>query len=205
MSSAAPPAPTLVLSAMSRDMFHRYSVATYQHLTRLGVFTEDDNVELIDGYVLNKMAHNPPHDVAVQWLTKRLVRLARPGWEVRIQLAATLANSEPEPDAVFARGDENTFATRHPGRADIGLVFEVSATSLDFDRLDKGRIYAQAAIPTYWVINVIDRQVEVYTDPRPADPVPSYATQTDYKAGDSVPLLLDGQTVAQIPVNDLLS
>jgi Uma2 family endonuclease len=190
---------------MSRAMFHRYSVATYQHLTRLGVFMEDDNVELVDGYVLNKMAHNPPHDVAVQRLTKRLVRLAPPGWEVRIQLAVTLANSEPEPDAVFARGDENTFAKRHPGPADIGFVAEVSATSLDFDRLDKGRIYAQAAIPSYWIINVIDRQIEVYADPRPADPVPSYATRTDYKAGDSVPLLLDGQTVAQIPVNDLLS
>jgi Uma2 family endonuclease len=185
-------------------MFHRFSVATYQHLTQLGVLTEDDNVELIDGYVVMKMAHSPPHDNAVQKLSSRLFRLTPPGWQVRIQLATTLANSEPEPDAVLARGDETTFAARHPGPADIGLVVEVAATSLDFDRLDKGRIYAQAAIPTYWIINIVGRQIEVYTDPRPADPVPSYATRTDYKAGDSVPLLLDGQTVAQIPVNDLL-
>lgn len=189
---------------MSRAMFHRFSVATYQHLTRLGVLTEDDNVELIDGYVVMKMAHSPPHDNTLQRLSRRLFRLAPPGWEVRIQLATTLATSEPEPDALLARGDETTFATRHPGPADIGFVVEVSATSLDFDRLDKGRIYAQAAIRIYWIVNLIDRQVEVYTDPRPADPVPGYAARTDYRPGDSVPLVLDGQAVAHIPVVDLL-
>lgn len=204
MSSAAPPVPSLVPSAMSRAMFHRFSVATYQHLTRLGVFTEDENVELIDGYVVTKMAHSPPHDNAVQRLTKRFVRLAPPGWEVRIQSVITLATSEPEPDAVFARGDEATFASRHPEPTDVGLVVEVASTSLAFDRLDKGRIYAQAALPVYWIVNVIDRQIEVYTDPRPADPVPSYATRTDYRAGDSVPLVLDGQAVGRLPVNDLL-
>jgi hypothetical protein len=189
---------------MSRAMFHRFSVATYQHLTRLGVLTEDDNVELIDGYVVMKMAHSPPHDVAVQRLSRRLFRVAPPDWQVRIQLATTLATSEPEPDAVLARGDETAFATRHPGPADIGFVAEVSATSLDFDRLDKGRVYAQSAIPTYWILNVVDRQVEVYTDPRPADPVPAYATRNDYRAGDSVPLVLDGQTIGHIPVADLI-
>jgi Uma2 family endonuclease len=204
MSVVTPSAPPLAPSALSRTMFHRFSVPTYHRLTELGVLTEDDNVELIDGYVVLKMAHNPPHDIAVQKLTKRLVRLAPAGWEVRIQLAMTLATSEPEPDGLVARGDENSFATRHPGPKDVGVVIEVSDSSLAFDRTDKLRVYAQADLPAYWIINVIDRQVEVYTDPRPADPVPSYATRTDYQSGEAVPLVLDGQVVAQVAVDELL-
>jgi Uma2 family endonuclease len=202
MSIATPPAPPLGPSAMSRAMFPRFSVAKYQYLTRLGVFTEDDNVELVEGYVVLKMARNPPHCNSLQRLMNWLVRLGLPGWMVRILMAVTLADSEPEPDAVLARGDENSFAQHHPGPADIGLVFEVADSSLAFDRTDKARAYARANLPVYWIINVVDRQV--YTDPRPADPVPAYAARTDYRAGDSVPLLLDGRVVAQVPVNDLL-
>jgi hypothetical protein len=83
-------------------------------------------------------------------------------------------------------------------------VAEVSDSSLAFDQIDKCRSYARANLPIYWILNLVDRQVEVYTDPRPADPVPSYATRTDYRPGDSVPLVLDGHAVAQTPVDDLL-
>jgi hypothetical protein len=119
-------------------------------------------------------------------------------------MAATLGESEPEPDAILARGDANTFAHRHPGPADIGLLVEVSDSTLGFDRVDKGRIYAGASLPIYWIINVIDRQVEVYTDPRPNDPATVYAKRIDLKPGDSVPFILDGQLIAHLAVSDLL-
>jgi Uma2 family endonuclease len=180
------------------------TVAHYHRLIELGILTEDDRVELLEGNLVVKMAHDPPHDVAVQRLTKRLVRLAPPGWEVRIQSAITLADSEPEPDAVLARGDESTFAHRHPQPTDIGLIVEVSSSSLSIDRADKGRIYSQAGLPIYWIVNVIDRQIEVYTDPQPTDPEPKYATRSDYHLGDTVALTLDGSLIANFPVSELL-
>jgi Putative restriction endonuclease len=200
MSVAALNAP----SYLAYSMFHRFSVAKYHRLTELGVLTEDDNVELLEGYVVQKMARNPPHCNALQRLTTRLFRLALANWQVRIQMAVTLVDSEPEPDTVLARGNEDAFAHRHPGPSDIGVVIEVSDTSLGIDRSDKGRIYARSNLPVYWIINVVDRQVEVYTDPRPNDPVPAYATRTDYRPGDAVPLILDGQQVARLPVDELL-
>lgn len=184
--------------------FRRWSVDEYHRFIELGILNEDDRVELLDGNVVLKMAHNPPHDISVQKLTKRLVRVAPEGWEVRIQLAITLAESEPEPDAVLARGPEDTFSTRHPHAPDIGLVVEVSASSLPIDRSDKGRIYAQAQLPIYWIINVEERQIEVYTDPKSSDPIPAYAARIDYKVGESVPLVLDGKLVASIPVSELM-
>src|SRR5688572_21360418 len=130
MSIATPPAPPLGPSAMSRAMYRRFTVAEYQHLTRLGVLTEDDDVELVEGFVVLKMARNPRHCSTLQRLFNRLYRLALVGWEVRIQMAVSLSDSEPEPDAVLARGDENSFGQRHPGPADIGLVVEVADSSL---------------------------------------------------------------------------
>jgi Uma2 family endonuclease len=123
---------------------------------------------------------------------------------LRSEQPITLSDSEPQPDIVLARGDHTTYRTRHPGPADIGLVVEVADTSLTVDRNDMARIYARAGLPVYWIINVVDRQVEVYTDPRPADPVPAYATRTDYRPGDAVPLVLGGRPIAQLPVDDLL-
>jgi len=68
----------------------------------------------------------------------------------------------------------------------------------------KARIYARAGIPVYWVVNLVDRRVEVHTEPSgPADE-PSYAAVRSYAPGDDVPLVLDGAQVATIPAADLL-
>ena len=102
------------------------------------------------------------------------------------------------------RGDETSYDTRHPGPDDMGLVIEISDTSRAFDRRVKGRAYSRAGVPAYWVVNVIDRVIEVYTDPDPAADPPAYRTQTNFTPGQDVPLVLDGTAVATIPVADLL-
>jgi Uma2 family endonuclease len=184
--------------------FRRLSVAEYHKLIDVGILTEGDRVELLEGHMVNKMGQNPPHSNSGTNAEDTLRDLLPQGWRLRAEKPITLPDSEPEPDIVLARGDRSTYRSRHPVPADIGLVVEVSDTSLLIDRSDMGRIYARANLPVYWIINVVDRQVEVYTDPRPADPVPAYAARTDHRSGDSVPLVLDGQTVAAIPVDDLL-
>jgi hypothetical protein len=184
--------------------FRRFSVAEYHKLIEIGILTEDDNLELLDGYLVHKMSRNPPHDAAIQKIQKRLFRVLPPDWDLRIQSAITLSHSEPEPDLAMVRGDETRYLARHPGPADIGLVIEVADSTLDGDRIDKGRIYAEAGIACYWIVNLVDRQIEVYTLPSGATASPTFAQRQDYPLGADLTLLLDAAAVASIPVRELL-
>ncbi len=184
--------------------FRRFSVPEYHRLTEIGVLTEDDNLELIEGYLVNKMSRNPPHDFVIQRLTRLLLATLPPNWDVRIQCAMTLPDSEPEPDIALVRGSARDYAARHPGPTDVGMLIEVADSTLLGDRADKGRIYARANVPIYWIVNLIDRQIEVYEQPSGPTAAPAYAKATTYRIGDSVPLVLDGATVATFVVNDLL-
>jgi Uma2 family endonuclease len=93
---------------------------------------------------------------------------------------------------------------RHPGAQDLALVVEVADSSLAQDRNVKGPIYARAAIPVYWIVNVPDRRIEVFTDPTGPVPIPVYRQRTDFAETDAVPLVLDGVEVGRIAVRDLL-
>src|ERR671939_923995 len=99
--------------------FRRFTVDEYHRLTELGILTEDDNLELIEGYLVLKMPRNPPHDGTIHRVLKRLVKLLPPGWDVRVQSAVTLVDSEPEPDLAVVREDPCGYLTRHPTAADI--------------------------------------------------------------------------------------
>jgi Uma2 family endonuclease len=165
---------------------------------------EGEPIELLEGYLVEKHVRNPPHDGAVTRLTNRLPRRLPSGWVTRIQCAVSMLESEPEPDGAVVRGDDTSYDSRLPVGADFGIIIEVSDSSLSFDRREKGRIYARAGIPVYWVINVADRQIEVYTDPDTAANPPVYRTHTDYHPGDQLPITLDGKQAGTIPVSDLL-
>ena len=184
--------------------FHRFSVPEYHKLIEIGLLTEDDNLELIEGYLVNKMSRNPPHDCSIQLVSGAVSATKPTVWCVRVQCAVTLPDSEPEPDVVVARGNPRTFATRHPGPFDIGALIEVADSTLLGDRADKGRIYARASIPIYWIVNLIDRQIEVYEQPSGPTAAPAFAKTTIYHLADSIPLILDGNIVATFAVKDLL-
>jgi Uma2 family endonuclease len=184
--------------------FRRFSVAEYHKLIEIGILTEDDNLELLEGYLVHKMSRNPPHDATIQKVMKRLFRALPPGWDLRVQSAITLTTSEPEPDLAVVRGDENSYLTHHPVPADIGLVIEVAEATLNADRIDKGRIYAQAGIPIYWIVKLVDGQVEVYTAPSGSTASPAYGQRQDLRVGDDIALMLDGTIAASIPVRELL-
>jgi Uma2 family endonuclease len=83
-------------------------------------------------------------------------------------------------------------------------VIEVANTSILRDRQDKARIYARANIVCYWIVNLEDRRIEVHTQPSGPCDAPSYASVVNFAPGDSLPLVLNGTTVATIPVSDLL-
>lgn len=199
MSSVATPPPAARPAAYAVNPY-RFTVEQYRRL--IGpVLPEGAGWELIDGVVVKKMPQDPPHAGCLRELNTQLARLLPAGWTLSVQLPVTLAaNSEPEPDVVLARGTNRDYFARHPGPADIGLVVEVADSSRLYDRRDKQQLYARAGLPVYWVVNIPDRQVEVYTDPQPdADP-PAYATRTDYPSGQDVPLPTGGA----VAVADLL-
>jgi Uma2 family endonuclease len=161
---ATPPMPAPEF--MENAGFRPFTIGEYHQMIQAGILLDGEPVELLEGWMVKKVSRGSTHDAVVQALNKRLLRLVPAGWDVRGQSAVTLGgDSEPEPDFALVRGDEATYRNRHPGPADIGLIVEVSSSSLRVDRTGKGRIYAANGIPVYWVVNVVDKVIEVYTQP----------------------------------------
>src|SRR5262245_26163520 len=95
-----------------------------------------------------------------------------PGWDVRNQGPVALDDeSEPEPDVAVVPGTFRDYVAAHPSRP--ALVVEVSESSLGFDREHKGSLYARAGLADYWIVNLVDRALEVYRDPVP-DPAAAF-------------------------------
>jgi Uma2 family endonuclease len=168
-----------------------------------GVFQHDERCELLEGWVVRKMVHNPAHD-AVVWLVQTMLLSRLPAeWVVRVQSAIETADSRPEPDVAVVRGPGIRYVAAHPKPRDVRLVVEVADSSLAQDRDDKQRIYARARIPCYWIVNLIDWQIEVYTDPR-AGRSPAYRQRREFRHGEKVPLVVAEAELAEIPVHELL-
>ncbi len=161
----------------------------------------DARIELIDGRIFTRDDMNPPHVVATG-RAKRAIEAVLPGGRFirEKQPVWILDFNEPFPDLALVRGDLETYADHHPGPEDVALVIEVSDTTLTKDRGIKKENYARAGILLYWIVNLGDRQVEVYSDPQAGD----YATHIDYRSGQSTPLVLDGKTVGHVAVDDML-
>jgi Uma2 family endonuclease len=180
----------------------RFSVDEYHRLIEDHYFVADERFELLDGYIIEKMSRNPPHDAAVNRARRRIEQALPPGWIVRIQSAITTADSEPEPDIAVARGDDDDYMMRHPGPPDLALVVEVANTTLAADRGPKLAAYARAGIAVYWIVNLDEAQLEVFTGPDVE--TSSYATPEILKAGTSIAISLDGDLSQRIPVGKLL-
>lgn len=203
-ATTAPPDDELVELALSAA--RRFTKEQYYRMLETGIFVEGDPVELVEGYILEKHVRNPPHETTLRRLDNRFRRyLPADGYCFQCQGAISLpAENEPEPDGVVLRGADSDYDGVIPDAAGIAMAIEVSDTSRSFDRRIKGRAYARAGIPVYWLINVADRVFEVYTDPDPAVAPPAYRTRTDYRPGQDVPVVLDGTVVGSVPVSELL-
>lgn len=133
----------------------------YDKLVELGAF-EDERIELLDGVLVPMTPIGAPHSSAVQKLTETLM-VALLGRAVVFYQApfAALDASEPEPDIVVVPLGE--YHRAHPSTA--YLVVEVAGSSLEKDLTTKLGIYARARVPEYWVVDVVSRRVEVFTEP----------------------------------------
>jgi Uma2 family endonuclease len=201
MSIAALP---IGVETADRSVLHplwRISVDRYHRMIQTGVLTADDQVELLDGLLVAKMNKSPRHCAAGRMVRLALEAVVPGGWFVDTQDPITLADSEPEPDVSVTIANRGELLDRHPGPDELGLVVEISDTSLARDRDAKRRIYALAGVPVYWIVNLVDERVEVYSAPEHRT---GYARRNDYRMGDTVPVILGGQEVGHIPVAALL-
>lgn len=169
---------------------HKLSVEKYERMIRAGIFTENDRVELIRGELLDKTPIGEAHVEVVNRLTRKFAKLLDEAITVSVQNPLLLPDSEPEPDLAL-------YTLRTPGKArasDVHLVIEVADSSLDFDRTVKLGIYAEAGIPEYWIVNVLDDEIEIYRQPKLDR---SYASMSVCRRGDVVsPLAFPGITLA---------
>jgi Uma2 family endonuclease len=180
---------------------YRMTVGEYEQLAEANVLL-DRKVELIDGHLVRKMTTKPPHVWAVDAAREKLDRLVPIGWDLREEKPVRISDfDEPEPDLSIVSGTRDDYVDHHPGPGEIGLLVEVSESSLAWDRGPKLSAYAHARVPIYWIINLIDRQVEVYTDPRPDG---SYRDCRTYRPGDEVPVVITGSERGIVAVTDLL-
>jgi Uma2 family endonuclease len=143
----------------------RISVERYHRMIEQDILTPDDRIELLDGYLVEKMSKKPQHRIVNNRIYKSILRQLPAGWDVQAQEPITLPESEPEPDLTVFRGRGEDFQIGHPVASCIALVVEIADATLDRDRIWKREIYARAGLPVYWLINLQEKTVEVYSRP----------------------------------------
>ncbi|TAE11543.1 MAG: Uma2 family endonuclease [Oscillatoriales cyanobacterium] len=143
----------------------RFSITEYHRLAELGFFESDNRFELIRGEIIKMAAKGRLHSVCNTLLVEELIILLARRARVRVQEPIILSDdSEPEPDVVIARRSDN-YVSSHPLAADILLVIEISDSTLKYDRRTKLSLYAESGISNYWIFNLVEPQLEMYSEP----------------------------------------
>ena len=147
-----------------RPALRRWTRHEYEWLIDHGFFDEDDPVELLDGLLLVKEPQHSPHRTGVLLVAKAVERAFGEGWFVQLQSPIILGHrSEPEPDVCVVRGAPRDYVDAHPRRP--ALIVEVAQAGLQIARGRKAAVYARARIADYWIVNLVDRVLEVHREP----------------------------------------
>jgi Uma2 family endonuclease len=145
--------------------------------------TSDRRFELLFGEVVEIPPPNPPHEDVVDLLMYwSIANTSRKEIRVRIQnsLGIPELDSLPLPDVVWVRA--KSYNRERPRIADLLLLIEVSDSSVSKDRNRKRKLYAQAGIADYWIVNIPKRQIEVFRDPQGDN----YATKLTIRGDDEL-------------------
>ena len=175
----------------------RWTTAEYYHLSDLGLF-DDERVELLDGEIWTLPPQKTPHFAAIRRAVDALEVVFGTDFDFRQQASMTLEDgTEPEPDVLVVPGRWQDYEDHHPAPPEVHLLVEVSDATLWKDRNKKQNTYARAGIADYWIVNLVNRQLEVYRDPEPTANGHGYRTKLVLLDGDSIaPLSAPNGTVA---------
>ena len=183
----------------------RLTVEQYHAMAEGGVLTDDDPVELLEGWLVAKESKKPLHSVVNELAREALDRALPAGWCTSAQEPITTRDSEPEPDVSVVRGDRRRYLKRHPGAKDVALVVEVADVSLRRDRGIKKRVYAGAGIGVYWIVNLEEKQIEVYTEPTGSGAKADYGRRQDFGLSEQVPVVIEGREVGRLAVKEVMA
>lgn len=146
---------------------HRLSVAQYRRMGEAGILTRADRVELIDGEVIDMSPAGSRHAGVVRQLARLFERACGEEAIVSVQSPLDLGDaSEPEPDLVLLRPNDDYYKAAHPRAADALLVIEAADTSLRFDRRIKVPLYARHGIGELWLVDLERDAVTSHREPR---------------------------------------
>jgi Uma2 family endonuclease len=152
---------------IANPLLRRWTVDEYHRMVEAGILTSEDHVELLDGQIIEMVPQDPPHASRIDDGGDYLKAIFADRAKVRVQLPITLApRSEPEPDFAIVRLQENRYRDRHPYPQDVLLLIEMADSTVKRDRDYKTPIYARAAIPEYWIVDLKKRQVTVFQHPQ---------------------------------------
>jgi Uma2 family endonuclease len=184
---------------------YRLTVRQYLAMIDAGIFPHDARVELLDGSLVDPMTKYPPHNYTARQMGILLKQLVPENWLLSEEKSLTMGRFwRPEPDLAVIRGPNDRYRKRDPAAADVSLLIEVADSSYATDRGRKWQAYASARIPIYWIVNLAKSQVEVYREPKGRGKKASYRATEIFAAGDGVPVVIDGQDVGRISVNEIL-
>jgi Uma2 family endonuclease len=189
-----------VPSAGILDSLFRMSVDQYERLVETGLL-DGQPIELINGFLVKKIGRKPPHVIACEAMRDELLPKLPRGWRLTIEAPVRIPDfDEPEPDLAIVRGTLDQYEDRHPGPADIGLLIEIADTTLDRDRGEKQLAYARGRVPVYWIVNLVDRQLEIYTGPTPS----GYRNRRIVASNEQVVVMIGRKAIGRITVAAIL-
>ena len=180
---------------------HFFSLDEYERAVEAGAFGPETRIELIRGDVIDMPPPGPDHENSVTTLHIRFFELVHPRALVYPQgnsIRLPNSSSRPQPDITLLKWRDDFYRGKRPTAEDVILLIEVADSSLKFDRGAKLALYAEAGIPEYWIVNLVDRMIEVYADPEGRD----YRVSRKAKAGET--LLLPGEITGTIEVAEIL-
>lgn len=152
----------VTLTAEAAPARRKFTREEYHWLVRHGFF-RDEQVELIDGEIIQMPPAGPEHSSAKSRALMAFMHLPTGSYHVRIDDPLVLGEHEPVPDVAVVPGSPNDYLHAHPTTA--LLVVEIADSSLEYDRTVKGSLYASAGIPEYWIVNLVEQRLEVYREP----------------------------------------
>ena len=168
---------------------HLTNIDEWRRLGEANIFPPGSRVELIDGEILDMAPIGFNHSGHLNRLNKLLTKLAPDDVIASVQNPLQLGDlSEPEPDFMLLKPNDDFYSSRHPNASDVLLLVEVADSSLTFDQNQKLRLYALHGIPEYWLLNLNDLSLEVYRKPNGE----VYAEKTTLHASDTI-------TLSQLP------
>ncbi len=184
---------------------YRLTVRQFEKMIEAGILRAEDRVELLGGLLIKKMTTYDPHDFAVSSLAERFRELLKPAWSIREEKSVVLGRYwRPQPDISVARGPHTNYRSRAPRARDLGLLTEVADSSYAKDRGWKWDKYAGSKVPVYWIVNIPERRIEVYTSPSGRGKAAHYRECTTYEADQEVPVIIEGQELGRIKVSDIV-